>query len=70
MDESGFQASILRESEWELHGSRAFGERRRLVRGQTSLIAGKRGKELLAPVLFTGNTNAAWFQCWLQEHLF
>ena len=28
---------------------------------RTSLIAGKRGKELLAPVLFKGSTNALWF---------
>ena len=52
---------------------------------RTSLIAGKsappalrfpqrkdgasRGKELLAPVLFKGSTNALWFNQWLEEHL-
>ena len=36
---------------------------------RTSLIAGKRGKELLAPVLFQGSTNALWFNQWLKEHL-
>jgi len=33
------------------------------------LIAGKRGKQLLAPVLFRGSTNALWFNQWLNEHL-
>lgn len=33
------------------------------------MIAGKRGKQLLAPVLFQGSTNALWFNQWLDEHL-
>ena len=36
---------------------------------RTSLIAAKRGKELLAPVLFKGSTNALWFNQWLEKHL-
>ena len=36
---------------------------------RTSLIAGKRGKKLLASVLFSGSTNALWFNQWLQDHL-
>ena len=34
-----------------------------------SLIAGKRGKKLLAPILFKGSTNALWFNEWLEKHL-
>ena len=37
---------------------------------RTSLIAGQRGRELLAPVLFKGSTNALWFNQWLEEHYF
>ena len=33
------------------------------------MIAAKRGKNLLAPVLFQGSTNALWFNQWLEEHL-
>ena len=33
------------------------------------MIAGKRGKELLAPVLFKSSTNTLWFNQWLKEHL-
>ena len=32
-------------------------------------VAAKRGKKLLAPVLFKGSTNALWFNRWLEEHL-
>ena len=28
-----------------------------------------RGRELLAPVLFKGSTNALWFNQWLEKHL-
>lgn len=33
------------------------------------MIAAKRGKNLLAPVLFQGSTNALWFNQWLEEYL-
>ena len=37
---------------------------------RTSLVAGKRGKQLLAPVLFQGCMNALWFNFWLEHCLF
>lgn len=37
---------------------------------RTSLITGKRGKQMLAPVLFEGCTDALFFNYWLKEHLF
>lgn len=46
------------------------GERSGNTRPRTSLIAAKRGKRLLAPVLFEGTTDAVWFNCWLEDHLF
>ena len=36
---------------------------------RTSLIAAKRGNQLLAPVLFEGSTNSLWFNQWLEQHL-
>jgi transposase len=33
------------------------------------LIAAKRGKEILAPVLYEGTTTASWFNQWIEEHL-
>jgi transposase len=39
-------------------------------RPRTSLIAAKRGRKLIAPVLFNGCTDADWFNQWLKEYLF
>ncbi|MBE9044526.1 transposase [Pleurocapsales cyanobacterium LEGE 10410] len=50
-------------------GQKSYGERSGKRRTRTSLIAGKRGKQLLAPFLFEGSTNALWFNQWLQKHL-
>ena len=33
------------------------------------MIAAKRGKELLAPVLYEGSTSAVWFNQWFEKHL-
>ena len=36
---------------------------------RTHLIAGKRGKELLATVLYETSTTADWFNDWFKHHL-
>lgn len=85
MDESGFEEYIYRPYGWSTawfymvgkpdrspsskRGQKTYGDRDGKKGTRTSLIAGKRGKELLAPVLFRGSTNALWFNQWLQEHL-
>lgn len=33
------------------------------------MIAAKRGKAFLAPILYEGSTSAAWFNQWFEEHL-
>lgn len=69
IDESGFEASTFRPHAWSSRGKKVHGERSGKTRPRTSLIAGKRGKELLAPVLFAGTTNSTWFNHWLEHHL-
>ncbi len=69
LDESGFEANIYRPYAWSKQGQKSYGDRSGKRGTRTSLIAGKRGKQLLAPVLFKGSTNALWFNQWLQEHL-
>lgn len=70
LDESGFPATTQREYGWAPKGRKVHGERSGNTRPRTSLIAGKRGAELLAPFLFAGSTDALWFNQWLREHLF
>ena len=69
LDESGFAATTERDAGWAYRGKHVYGERSGKTRPRTSLIAGKRGKELLAPVLFQGTTTASWFTTWVKQHL-
>ena len=70
LDESGFEPTAYRPSGWACRGHRVAGQRSGNTRPRTSLLAGKCGKRLLAPVLFEGSTNAEWFNAWLEHHLF
>ena len=69
LDESGFEANTYRPYAWSKRGYKTYGERSGKRGTRTSLIAAKREKQLLAPVLFKGSTNALWFNQWLEEHL-
>ena len=70
VDESGFEASSCRLRGWGSVGQKVYGDRSGNKRPRTSLIAGKKGRRLIAPVLFQGSTDAAWFNHWLEKHLF
>jgi transposase len=70
LDESGFEARTHRPCGWARKGQKVYGERSGNARPRTSLIAAQCGKKLLAPVLFKGATNAAWFNHWLKHCLF
>jgi len=69
LDESGFDATSYRQRGWGQIGHKIYGERSGNKRPRTSLIAAKRGRQIIAPVLFEGSTNALWFNQWLEEHL-
>lgn len=70
LDESGFEASTQRNYGRALRGRKVYGERSGNSRPRTSLIAAKRGKQMLAPVLFEGSTDSVWFNDWFENHLF
>lgn len=69
LDESGFETNCFRPYAWSKEGDKVYGNRSGKRGTRTSLIAAKRGKQLLAPVLFKGSTNALWFNQWLEKHL-
>ena len=69
MDESGFDKNAERPYAWSKRGHKSHGDISGKRGTRTSLIAGKRGEQLLAPVLFQGSTNSLWFNKWLSEHL-
>ena len=69
VDESGFEAHTYRPYAWSTKGCKSFGERSGKRGGRTNLIAGKRGKDLLATVLYETSTTADWFNEWFENHL-
>ena len=69
VDESGFDPYSYRPFAWAPKGDKSHGNRRGRGGVRTNLIAGKRGKEFLAPVLYEDSTSAIWFNQWFEEHL-
>ena len=69
VDESGFEPHTYRPYAWSPRGKKSHGNRWGRGGVRTNLIAAKRGKELLAPVLYEGSTSADWFNQWFEEHL-
>lgn len=69
LDETGFEATSHRPHGWGKIGRKVHGERSGNKRPRTSLIVAKRGRQLIAPILFEGATNADWFNQWLKDHL-
>jgi putative transposase len=70
LDESGFERTAHRTHGWGPRGKKIHGIRSSRSRPRTSLLSAKRGKTLLAPILFEGSTNATLFNYWLKSHLF
>lgn len=64
IDECGFEPEACRRYGWSLRGQKGFGDRSGHRRPRTSLIAAWRGKDVLAPMLFSGTANAALVNAW------
>ena len=58
VDESGFDPHTYRPYAWSPRGKKSHGNRWGRGGVRTNLIAGKRDKEFLAPVLYEGSTSA------------
>lgn len=69
VDESGFEEHTYRPYAWSIRGKKSYGERCGSKGVRTNLIAAKRQKELLAPILYETSTTAEWFNEWLENHL-
>lgn len=70
IDETGFDAHSYRPNAWAPAGEKVIGERSGAFGKRTNLIAAKRGKEFLAPILYDVTTTALWFNEWLEKYLF
>jgi hypothetical protein len=69
IDESGFEPDACRRHGWSLRGHKVFGDRSGHRRPRTSLIAARRGKDVLAPMLFSGTADADLVNNWTRHML-
>ena len=70
IDESGFEDRVNSAYVWAKRGQQLYGEVTGKRKARQNLIAARRGKEILAPMLITGSINAQCFEQWLSTWLF
>jgi transposase len=68
-DESGFTAESYRPHGWARIGQKVFGLVSGNNRKATNLIMAQRGKEWLAPMLFTGSCHTETVNQWIEHML-
>jgi transposase len=68
-DESGFASESYRPHGWAKIGQKVFGLIGGNNRKATNLIMAQRGKEWLAPMLFTGSCHTETVNQWLEKML-
>ena len=68
-DESGFASESYRPHGWARMGQKVFGLVSGNNRKATNLIMAQRGKEWLAPMLFTGSCHTETVNQWLEKML-
>jgi len=69
VDESGFDEHTYRPHAWAKRGKKSYDERSGKRGVRTNLIVGKRGKALLAPILYEDTTTALWVNKWMEDVL-
>ena len=69
IDECGFEPEVCRRHGWSQRGHKVHGDHSGHRRPRTSLIAARRGKDLLAPMLFSGTADAALVNDWTRRML-
>lgn len=68
-DESGFDPDVCRRYGWSPRGQKVYGDHSGHRRPRTSLIAARRGKDFLTPLLFSGTSDAALVNRWFDQML-
>lgn len=69
IDESGFEPVPYRHHGWSPRGHKVYGNRSGHQHPRENLIAARRGPDFLAPMLFSGTTDAALVNAWLRHLL-
>ena len=71
IDEGGFEEFVSVLYGWSKRGKMIYGEKQGRRGKRENLVAGRRKKtkDLIAPMLFSGNLNAEGFEGWLKYYL-
>jgi DDE superfamily endonuclease len=69
IDECGFDRDICRRYGWSRRGHKVDGDHFGHRRSRTSLIAARRGKDVLAPMLFSGIADAGLVNDWTRARV-
>ena len=69
VDESGFEPDVCRRYGWSPRGQKVYGDHSGNRRPRESLIAARRGKDFLAPMLFFGTADADLVNDWTRHML-
>jgi len=69
VDESGFEPDACRRYGWALRGHKVYGDHSGHRRPRTSLIAARRGKDFIAPMLFSGTADTDLVNDWTRHML-
>ena len=69
IDESGIDHNIIKENCWVKKGGKIIGERSGGRRERTSVLAALNGKEIKAPIRYSGTANTKLFLYWLENIL-
>lgn len=67
IDEAGFDRAVCRRHGWSQRGHTVDGDHSGHRRPRTSLMAARRGKDFLAPMLFSGTADAARVNNWTRR---
>lgn len=69
IDESGIDQGIYKTRGWGKKGKVLIGKRSGKHYRRVNILSGMRGKEIVAPIVFTGACNTALFLQWVKDHL-
>lgn len=69
IDESGLKNSMTDEYGWAMRGTQVCGEKKGRATEKLNIIAGMTNGNIVAPLIYNYNTDAFFFNIWLERHL-
>jgi transposase len=68
-DESELKNSMTNEYGWSFRGTSVCGEKKGRATEKLNIIAGMMQNKIVSPMIYNCNTDASFFNAWLERHL-